>query len=46
MATHDRLMLDRALEAFASVKAEFEAQHGPLPGPGEHGRRRAADSDA
>jgi 8-amino-7-oxononanoate synthase len=46
MATHDRPMLDRALEAFASVKAEFEAQHGPLPGPGEHGRRRAADSDA
>jgi 8-amino-7-oxononanoate synthase len=46
MATHDRAMLDRALEAFASVKAEFEAQHGPLPGPGEHGRRRAADSDA
>jgi 8-amino-7-oxononanoate synthase len=46
MATHDRPMLDRALEAFASVKAGFEAQHGPLPGPGEHGRRRAADSDA
>ncbi len=31
MATHDRGTLDRALEAFASVKADFEAQHGPLP---------------
>jgi 8-amino-7-oxononanoate synthase len=42
MATHDRPTLDRALEAFSAVKARFEAQHGPLPGPGEHGRRRAA----
>ncbi|QEC50164.1 aminotransferase class I/II-fold pyridoxal phosphate-dependent enzyme [Baekduia soli] len=42
MATHDRPMLDRALETFSTVKAEFEAQHGPLPGPGEHGSRRAA----
>ncbi|HWI06848.1 MAG TPA: aminotransferase class I/II-fold pyridoxal phosphate-dependent enzyme [Solirubrobacteraceae bacterium] len=31
MATHDRPTLDRALGAFASVKADFEAQHGPLP---------------
>lgn len=41
MATHDRATLDRALEAFSTVKATFEAEHGPLPGPGEHGRRRA-----
>jgi 8-amino-7-oxononanoate synthase len=33
MATHDRPTLDRALEAFATVKREFEAEHGPLPGP-------------
>jgi 8-amino-7-oxononanoate synthase len=33
MATHDTPTLDRALEAFASVKASFEAEHGPLPGP-------------
>jgi 8-amino-7-oxononanoate synthase len=31
MATHDRPTLDRALEAFGTVKAEFEAEHGPLP---------------
>jgi 8-amino-7-oxononanoate synthase len=31
MATHDRETLDRALERFATVKASFEAQHGPLP---------------
>jgi 8-amino-7-oxononanoate synthase len=31
MATHDRETLDRALEAFANVKADFEAEHGPLP---------------
>jgi 8-amino-7-oxononanoate synthase len=30
MATHDEATLDRALEAFATVKAAFEAQHGPL----------------
>ena len=30
MATHDRATLDRALDAFASVKADFEAEHGPL----------------
>jgi 8-amino-7-oxononanoate synthase len=32
MATHERSHLDRALELFAGVKAEFEAEHGPLPG--------------
>jgi len=32
MATHERATLDRALEAFATVRANFEAQHGPLPG--------------
>jgi 8-amino-7-oxononanoate synthase len=31
MATHDRATLDRALDRFASVKAAFEAEHGPLP---------------
>jgi 8-amino-7-oxononanoate synthase len=31
MATHDEPTLDRALEAFTTVKAQFEAQHGPLP---------------
>jgi 8-amino-7-oxononanoate synthase len=35
MATHDDAVLDRALEIFATVKREFEAEHGPLPGPGE-----------
>jgi len=34
MATHDVATLDRALEAFARVKREFEAEHGPLPAPG------------
>jgi 8-amino-7-oxononanoate synthase len=33
MATHDHATLDRALEVFARVKPEFEAEHGPLPGP-------------
>jgi 8-amino-7-oxononanoate synthase len=33
MATHDRPTLDSALERFASVKGEFEAEHGPLPAP-------------
>jgi 8-amino-7-oxononanoate synthase len=36
MATHDREVLDRALGVFASVKRRFEAEHGPLPGPGAH----------
>jgi len=31
MATHDAAVLDRALEIFATVKSEFEAEHGPLP---------------
>jgi 8-amino-7-oxononanoate synthase len=42
MATHDRATLDRALETFSTVKAAFETDHGPLPGPGEHGRRVTA----
>jgi 8-amino-7-oxononanoate synthase len=33
MATHDRATLDRALDAFARVKRDFEAEHGPLPAP-------------
>jgi 8-amino-7-oxononanoate synthase len=33
MATHDRATLDRALTAFSIVKGDFEAEHGPLPGP-------------
>ena len=36
MATHDRATIDRALDVFATVKVSFEAEHGPLPGPGEH----------
>jgi 8-amino-7-oxononanoate synthase len=36
MATHDRETLDRALAAFERVKDRFEAEHGALPGPGEH----------
>jgi 8-amino-7-oxononanoate synthase len=32
MATHDKATLDRALEAFATVRSAFEAEHGPLPG--------------
>jgi 8-amino-7-oxononanoate synthase len=31
MATHDRATLERALDAFATVKRSFEAEHGPLP---------------
>ena len=33
MATHDDAVIDRALDAFATVKREFEVEHGPLPGP-------------
>jgi 8-amino-7-oxononanoate synthase len=33
MATHERATLDGALERFATVKAAFEAEHGPLPAP-------------
>jgi 8-amino-7-oxononanoate synthase len=36
MATHDASTLDRALSVFDRVKREFEAEHGPLPGPHEH----------
>jgi 8-amino-7-oxononanoate synthase len=31
MATHERAVLDRALEVFGAVKRDFEAEHGPLP---------------
>ncbi|HVL94359.1 MAG TPA: aminotransferase class I/II-fold pyridoxal phosphate-dependent enzyme [Solirubrobacteraceae bacterium] len=31
MATHDEATLGRALAAFAAVKRDFEAEHGPLP---------------
>jgi len=34
MATHDSETIDRALATFATVKREFEAEHGPLPAPG------------
>ncbi len=33
MATHSREHLDRAIEIFAAVKRDFEAEHGALPGP-------------
>jgi 8-amino-7-oxononanoate synthase len=33
MASHDDAVLDRALDAFATVKRDFEREHGPLPGP-------------
>ena len=36
MATHDADTLARALDTFAAVKTSFEAEHGPLPGPGAH----------
>ena len=32
MANHETATLDRALEAFATVKRSFEGEHGPLPG--------------
>jgi hypothetical protein len=31
MATHDEPVLERALDAFSRVKADFEREHGPLP---------------
>jgi 8-amino-7-oxononanoate synthase len=34
MATHDRAILDQAIEIFSRVKQGFEAEHGPLPGRG------------
>jgi 8-amino-7-oxononanoate synthase len=36
MATHDEDTIAEALDVFARVKREFEAEHGPLPGPGAH----------
>ncbi|HSO99749.1 MAG TPA: aminotransferase class I/II-fold pyridoxal phosphate-dependent enzyme, partial [Solirubrobacteraceae bacterium] len=33
MATHGPDTLDRALEAFATAKGQFEAEHGPVPAP-------------
>jgi 8-amino-7-oxononanoate synthase len=33
MATHDRHVLDRALDAFRACKDAFEAEHGALPAP-------------
>jgi 8-amino-7-oxononanoate synthase len=33
MATHDHSTLDAAIEIFDRVKADFEAEHGPLPPP-------------
>jgi 8-amino-7-oxononanoate synthase len=33
MATHERDVLDGALDIIGTVKRDFEAQHGPLPGP-------------
>ena len=35
MATHDDATIDRALEVFARVKRDFEAEHGPLPAPAD-----------
>jgi 8-amino-7-oxononanoate synthase len=36
MATHDTATLDGALDVFEKVKATFEIEHGPLPGPRAH----------
>ncbi len=33
MATHTEATIDEALETFSRVKAAFESEHGPLPGP-------------
>jgi 8-amino-7-oxononanoate synthase len=33
MATHARETIEEALETFSAVKAAFESDHGPLPGP-------------
>src|SRR5205085_9938441 len=33
MATHSPETIDEALETFSRVKADFESEHGPLPGP-------------
>jgi 8-amino-7-oxononanoate synthase len=34
MAAHDHATLDAALGIFGDAKKQFEAEHGPLPGPG------------
>ncbi len=34
MASHTPETIDGALDVFAEVKAAFESEHGPLPGPG------------
>ncbi|MHB1469142.1 MAG: aminotransferase class I/II-fold pyridoxal phosphate-dependent enzyme [Solirubrobacteraceae bacterium] len=34
MASHDSDTLERALEIFATVKRDFESEHGPLPSSG------------
>jgi 8-amino-7-oxononanoate synthase len=36
MATHTGQTIDEALETFSAVKATFESEHGPLPGPDAH----------
>ena len=33
MATHSTETIEQALETFSAVKAAFESEHGPLPGP-------------
>jgi 8-amino-7-oxononanoate synthase len=35
MASHDDATIDRALDVFAEVKAAFESESGPLPGPSD-----------
>ena len=45
MATHDRAILDRALEIFRIVKGRFEAEHGPLPVPRPPSARLEAAPD-
>ena len=46
MATHDEQTLDRALETFARVKRDFEAEHGPLDERGPHEQVRPGDEPA
>ena len=46
MATHDEAVIDRALDVFARVKRSFEAEHGPLPGPGQLGRMTPPSSSS
>src|SRR3954452_13160908 len=35
MASHSEETIDEALDVFATVKAAFESDHGPLPGPSD-----------